>query len=243
MEIYVGKGNVQPESGPVGAQISMAGHVVTRLTRGLEDRWYTVTCDNYFTSPFLFDDLLVRGFYAVGTTRKQRKGFPLSLVITCDQTRGTLHTRVHKDKKMVAIHWQDKKGVYFLATAADPMVRGGIATSRVSSQRITEVLTSPIQILYLQKMGRVDVSNQNRSYYSTQIGTKKWWHRGFFLLGLMCGNAFTIHRELSKQLGEKPLSHKEFQLRLAGPFDGPPLLTWRGKSTSGAISDVGQSSL
>jgi hypothetical protein len=43
--------------------------VVTRLTQGWEHQNYTVVTDNYFTSSMLFEDLLRRGFYAVGTAR------------------------------------------------------------------------------------------------------------------------------------------------------------------------------
>ena len=41
--------------------------VVTSLTSGMEHNHYTVVMDNFFTGPLLFDNLLKRGFYAIGT--------------------------------------------------------------------------------------------------------------------------------------------------------------------------------
>lgn len=124
---------------------------------------------------------------------------------------------------MAAIQWQDTKAVFFLTTTVDPMVSGGVVTSRISGQRIAEVPTSPIQLLYLQYVGGVDVGDLNRSYYSTQIATKKWWHRIYFFCPDSCiANAFTIHQESSKQLGEKALTHKEFQLQASYSLMGRP---------------------
>ena len=36
-------------------------------------------CDNFFSSPKLFDELLQRKLYACGTIRQNRKGFPEDL--------------------------------------------------------------------------------------------------------------------------------------------------------------------
>jgi hypothetical protein len=69
----------------------------------------------------LYEDLLRRKFYAVGTARQGRVGFPSSLNVGDKGVRGTLKVRVHKDRKMAAIHWSDIKGVHFLSTAANPV--------------------------------------------------------------------------------------------------------------------------
>jgi len=91
LEIYVGKDNTQLTRA-IALHIGMAGQVVSCLTHRLEGHWYMVTCDNYFTSPCLFDALLAHDFYAVGIARKQQKGFPTSLDIIHEQSQGTFHT-------------------------------------------------------------------------------------------------------------------------------------------------------
>jgi hypothetical protein len=62
---------------------------------GWEGMNYTVVTDNYFTSPMLYEDLLRRGFYAVGIARQGRVGFPTSLHLPEKGTCGSLQIRMH----------------------------------------------------------------------------------------------------------------------------------------------------
>ena len=57
LEVYIGSTNECIQGLSSHACDSGAG-VVTRLTCGWENKWYTVVMDNYFTLPLLFDDLL-----------------------------------------------------------------------------------------------------------------------------------------------------------------------------------------
>ena len=89
-------------------------------------------------------------------------------------------------------------------------------THRISGHARAHVNTSPIQILYSRYMGGVDVGDQLRCYYSTQIATKKWWHRVyFFCLDTCITNAYIMHKGTSARLGVRALNHKEFQMRMA----------------------------
>jgi hypothetical protein len=58
--------------------------VVMRLLEGLEDKGHIVTCDNFFTSPKLFWDLMLKGIGATGTTKTNRKGWPQALTLAKD---------------------------------------------------------------------------------------------------------------------------------------------------------------
>ena len=65
-------------------------------------------------------------------------------------------------------------------------------------------------------MRDVDTQDQRRASYSTQIFTKKWWHRVyFFLLDAALTNAFIMHKHLYSTIGQKSLDHKSFQLQVA----------------------------
>jgi hypothetical protein len=116
--------------------------VVTRLTRGWEDMHYTVVIDNYFTSPMLYEDLLQRGFYVVGTVRQGRVGFPMSLHLPEKGNRGSLQIRMHRDRRMAAVHWYNTKGVHFLSTSADPVQLYGVTTKRRQGGVAVDVPTS-----------------------------------------------------------------------------------------------------
>lgn len=179
LEVYVGAENEARQTlatHPAG----MGAAVVTRLTQGMEGQYYTIAMDNFFSSTRLFEDLLRRGLYAIGTTRQHRLGFPCSLNIMTREPRGSLHIRVHRDRHIAAIHWMDTKGVHFLSTAADPMVTGGVSVLRCKNGEKEAVPTSPIQLCYSEHMRGVDVGDQLRGTYCSQISTKKWWHRVFF---------------------------------------------------------------
>ena len=119
-EVYIGSANECIQGLPFHACGSSVG-VVTHLTHGWENKWYTVVMDNFFTLPLLFDDLIRRGFYAIETARQKKIGFPSSMKIPDKGTRGALHIRMHRDKHLVATHWLDTKGVFFLSTSTNPI--------------------------------------------------------------------------------------------------------------------------
>ena len=225
LEVYVGAANEAIAGLPQHACGAGAG-VVTRLTNGWEGQWYTVVMDNYFTSPMLFEDLLRRGFYAVGTARQGRVGFPTSLKVPEKTPRGSLEIRMHRERSMSAIHWQDTKGVSFLSSAADPMVHGGTTATRHHSGGKSEIPTSPIQKLYSAMMRGVDTQDQLRASYTTQIFTKKWWHRLFFFgLDSATTNSYLRYKNICTDLGEKPMDHERYMLAVAHGLMGCPLVS------------------
>ena len=66
LEVYVGSANESIEGLESHIFGSVAG-VVARWTMRWEGSWHTIVMDNFFTSPLLFEDLLCKGFYAIGT--------------------------------------------------------------------------------------------------------------------------------------------------------------------------------
>jgi hypothetical protein len=88
-EVYVEAANEVAKGLEVHECGTGAG-VVSRLTKGWKNRNYTLVTDNYFTSPMLYEDLLKRGFYAVGTVRQGRVGYPSSLHLPKKGKRGSL---------------------------------------------------------------------------------------------------------------------------------------------------------
>ena len=93
------------------------------LTARMDGCYYTLACDNLFTSPTLFQDLLQRGIYAMEIVRGYWVSFPNSLNVGDNEARGTLHTHIHRDRMMAATHWADCKGVCFMSTAANSYAR------------------------------------------------------------------------------------------------------------------------
>ena len=189
--------------------------VVTRLTNSREGKWYTIVMDNFFTLPLLFEDLLRRGFYTTSTPRQKQIGFPTNLKILEKGTRGAIYVYMHRDRHMVAIHWQDTKGVSFLSTLANPVQWYGMDVMRNCSEAPKSIPASPPQQEYPMYMRGVDIQDQLRGTHSTQIFTKKWWHRIYiFLLDTALTNTFIMHKHVCTEKGLKSLDHKTFQLEV-----------------------------
>ena len=83
------------------------------LTKHLQQKGYHIYCDNYFSSPTLFDRLESVGLQACGTARVERKEFPKSLLLLCKCVkRGEYKT--YQRNSLVATVWKDKKHVKML---------------------------------------------------------------------------------------------------------------------------------
>ena len=74
-DVYTGKGS-QSSEGTLGSR------VVLMLSDHLQHKNHHLYCDNYFTSPSLFKELLERGTYACGTVRQNSKCFPSDLKVS-----------------------------------------------------------------------------------------------------------------------------------------------------------------
>ena len=127
IEVYIGARNKRRIGLPQTLLMGTGDGVVTCFTTGMEGLFYWIAMDNYFSSAKLFENLLQRGFYALGIVRSQQKGFSSSLNIKRQETCKILQLQVHRDCQMAAIHWQNTKGVHFLSTSKDPMVQGGVS--------------------------------------------------------------------------------------------------------------------
>lgn len=228
LEVYVGVTGEEPPE--VGEVTRGSGYgVVSRLTEGLDHKFYSVACDNFFTSPHLFESLYGRGIYAVGTVRGYQKGYPNSLRMGDNEARGTLlHIRMHRDQLMSAVYWSDCKGVLFMSTAVDPYTKKCEVTRNFNAGQKITLPCSPQQLAYSKNMRGVDVQDQLRGSYTVGIPTKKWWHRLFFFgLDTTLTNAYLLYKHWCKNYGKTPMSHKDFQLAIAAALmesevDPPP---------------------
>jgi hypothetical protein len=80
-----------------------------------------VCVDNFFTSPALFRQLLLRQTYACGTLQTTRKGAPKSLDDKlAGKERGTAAWLTNNG--LCATSWLDKEPVHFLSSVHQPGV-------------------------------------------------------------------------------------------------------------------------
>ena len=80
--------------------------VVMKLLRGLEGKRHCVVMDNFFYSIPLFQDLVKKGIYAMGTVRSNRIGLPSHLRNTKAWRRykqGHIEWAMHESRLMSCV--------------------------------------------------------------------------------------------------------------------------------------------
>jgi hypothetical protein len=196
-DIYTGKNKSKREEGATAA-------VVLKLIEPLTEHcWHRIGMDGFFTSVQLFEKLLSKGFYAVGTTRHNRRNFPKDLlkeVETC--ARGEYVWRQHGS--MVCFSWMDKKPVNMLSTFNDPLEKSTV--KRRTGKDLFDVSCPSVVPDYLRTMRGVDVFAQRQSYSKIGRRSKKWFYSlVWFMFDVAIHNAFILHQKKHKQqhYGEK----------------------------------------
>lgn len=210
--VYLGAGDAREEAESVSAD------AVLTAVRGMEGRGHVIVTDNYFTSIQLFEELRARGFWATGTCRKARKGFPVSLAgfpKSALPPRGTLVTRMHRDRHVAAICWIDSKPVFLISTACNPIDPAAFVGRWVGRERV-DFPTSPILLEYQSNMRGVDVVDQQRQEYTMQLQSHKWWHRLLlFITDSSILNSYILYVEDLMAVGLPYDSRVVYQYRLA----------------------------
>ena len=219
--IYTGKGEV-PEKG-------LAYGVVFHLMEELLDSGRVLYCDNYYSSPTLFEDLYEHGIYASGTVRTNKKHFPSDLV-DASVEKGSSKFKHHG--VLTAGKWVDKRDVCFLSTLhrdeMETVERHGSGGSR-------EKISKPkIVTDYNQFMSGVDIADQLMVYYACGRKSMKWYKRVFWrLLDHAILNAYILFKAVT---GLKQ-SQKKFRIELAYALTAPLSAARMGRGRS--PSDTG----
>lgn len=174
MEVSFGEGTgVGPHS--------LGYHVVERMVKGLENRGYVLVIDNFFASVNLFHELMCQGIWATGTVCKNSKNLPEGLYLKEDDVVcGSMLLRTHVHRQMGVVSWQDKKLVTLLSTAAPPWAPNTKVLRRIPGMTGQLIVPSlPMVTQYIEYMRGVDVTDQLRASYSSQLRCHKWWVKIF----------------------------------------------------------------
>jgi len=230
-EVYTGASLAVSLRGAARGEAKTGYTVVSNLTEGLHGKHHIVFTDNFFTSPKLLADLAVKDTFGCGTVRSNRIGLPKAITNTklfAKYPQGTLDWRMHKSRMLAAVTWVDKKPVMLLSSIYRPIPLPGEECSVKRRVHGTEKWfdTSPIHKAYSKWMRGVDVADQMRGTYTTQVRSKKWWHRLFyFLLDTAVVNSYVLYKSMCATLGFKPKTHLNFQLKLVEELCAP----WKAK--------------
>ena len=212
VNVYVGKLPGAPTEHGLGER------VVLQLSQPLTGKRHQIFCDNFFTSPTLFQELLRRQLYACGTVRQDRIGFPNDLK-GVHLERG--ESQFRQIGNLTATIWQDKKQVSVLSTCTQPGETQNVYRRQRDGNRTLVPCPTPI-VTYNQNMGGVDRADQMRKYYGVRLKCNKNYKYIFWFIFDVCiTNAFV----LTKFCVTIPSSNddsrlKQFRIKLAKALIG-----------------------
>ena len=181
--------------------INYTGSIVLHLALKLPYRrkTFNIFMDNYFSSIPLFSYLRNKNIGACGTVRTNSKKFPEELkALTKEKKRWGFRSGMVVDD-VLAVVWMDAVPVTALTTIHD--IKGDawqIERDRKkpritlpNAERVREtfgdnhrqLLKIPVMINdYNHHMGGVDIADQLRGYYTTQLTSRRTWMPLFFWL-------------------------------------------------------------
>ncbi|POM69891.1 LOW QUALITY PROTEIN: Hypothetical protein PHPALM_13792 [Phytophthora palmivora] len=180
-----------------------------------------VVVDRFYTSVALAIQLLLMGFYCVGTIMTNSLGYCKGVIEKMKSRPATIARgsfKVLRSKlvpNMTAVSWWDARPVHFLCTG------GSLEVDRVARQEFADKVEVPCPRVvkdYHAFMGRVDVHDQLRlQRYSIQRAVRfkkyyKWLVLG--LIDLVIVNGYIVHKAYHKQKSSRPLTHVKYMKKL-----------------------------
>lgn len=225
-EVYCGKKQHIAESGAVDMKSGPAA-VVRNLKAVFGDKppekaMRLVVVDRFYTSIVLAVQLLLMGFYTIGTIMTNRRGF-CKAVVSSKKTRpkgiprGALtFARSKHVKKMTSICWWDSKPVHFLSVGGNLELDRVVRREKTGEQN--EVACPKVIKDYHKFMGGVDVHDQLRlQRYSVQrsITFRKYYKSLFLgLVDLAITNGYIVHKAYCKQRQIRAMTHAQYMCKL-----------------------------
>lgn len=196
--IYSGKTTVYDEE---FSSFKMSTRVVLTLAKDLLNQGYTLTTDNFYTSPELAEVLIKKKTDIYGTMRANRKDLP-AMLKEKKLKKGEIIS--FQKGKMNVLKWQDKKPICLLSTIH------GADTVEISAKK--EKQNKPHVVLdYNLSMGGVDLADQCLSYYrSTRNQQRKYYKKIFrHLIDQAVWNSCVLFKKNGGSM-----SHANFRMQL-----------------------------
>ncbi|XP_068107881.1 piggyBac transposable element-derived protein 4-like [Hyperolius riggenbachi] len=194
--VYTGKGTkFDPKYNAYG----LATSSVLTLIEPLLDKGYCLTTDSFYTTPELYEHLLVHKTDAYGTVRPNRHQLPHTF--SAKKLKSGEIVAWQKGKIM-ALRWHDKKDVSFLSTVHN-------AATALTRARGGKEAQKPIVALdYHRTMGDLDRADQALTFYPAVRKQQRKYYKKLFrhLLEQCLWNAFVLY----KKRNDKPVPHHDF---------------------------------
>lgn len=214
MQVYTGR-KAAGGGGEGGPEKNQGMRVVLDVTEGLRDR--NVTCDNFFTSYELGQQLLKRKMTMVGTIRKNKPELPLALLPP--KGRAVFSSKFAFTPTTAAVSYVPKKNKTVLL----------VSTKHTEAEVSNRHDRKPVIILdYNRNKGGVDNLDKVIGTYSCRRMTARWplvvFHN---IVDVSAYNAFVIWREINPDWMNQKLNKRRLFLEQLGKALVTPLIERR----------------
>jgi len=217
-------------------QLTDTGKMVHHLTRRLHQRHrklsFNVYMDNFCTTQPLLEELHRMGIGTCGTCRQQFRGFPKELKVG-KNAKLPYHFRSGAVNDGVAtLLWMDSSPVTMMSTihplsGEDSLVlrmrkhlgnkstnASGANSTFLPGEHQKELDIPVIVDAYNQHKVGVDVADQYRTYFDTQLISRRNWYPLFYwILETALINSLIIYRDLPANK-ERTVDHFDFRLSI-----------------------------
>lgn len=187
---YLGKKEETDEDLLLGEQ------VVLSLSDFFGQKNHHLYCDNFFTSVRLFNELKENKIYGCRTIRQNRKEWPVEFK-NPDNLKLKRVDFLQMQMNGItadATVWQDNHPVTVLSSNCDSTET--VMLKKYSKKDKTYVeIPCPLPVNnYDKHMGKVDLADQKRTYYSISRPSEKWWkYYVYFILDACVINSHIIY--------------------------------------------------
>ena len=194
---------------------NLGSSVVKTLTQAYYNTYRHLYFDNFFFIQLLLD-LLKSGLYGCGTTRTNRKGFPVALKPLAKKGLGERgRSRTYQYGNITATVWQDNKPVPVIASNGDPTIQTEVLRKGKDGSRV-QVICPQSVALYNTYMGGVDHNDQLRGYYNVRLKCRKFYKYIFwFLFNVAVTNSYILFRQYVQNPDIRVPDLKTFHVELA----------------------------
>ncbi|XP_039550046.1 piggyBac transposable element-derived protein 4-like, partial [Pimephales promelas] len=198
MQVYTGK---SPGEAP---EKNQGMRVVLDMAEGLNG--HNITCDNFFTSYALGEELLKKKVTMLGTVRKNKPELPSELLAM--KNRKVTSSMFAFTEKATVVSYCPKKGKNVLLMST--MHKDAVLSDREDRK--------PQMVLdYNETKGGVDNLDKVTATYSCRRMTARWPLVIFFnIIDVSAYNAFVLWREINKDWNSGKLSRRRIFLEQLG---------------------------
>ncbi|XP_030019430.1 piggyBac transposable element-derived protein 4-like isoform X2 [Sphaeramia orbicularis] len=207
--LYTGKSKTTSGKG-------LAFDVVTTLVdKNHLGSGYILYCDNFYTSPSLFQHLKKQGFGACGTYRRNTAGTPSTEknALHKKSPRGSI--RWIREGDLLFIKWMDCREVSLCSTIHSAYSGDTVLRWRKDAEGHFDrvPVPRPTAVTEFNKyMGGIHLSDQMLGTNSVHRKTTRWNVTVFqHLLDIAVTNSYIIHKELCAGKKQKPKTRQAFQ--------------------------------